>query len=74
MYLMMFSSLLKTHEGDSGGFAPVGAEGIFCASQHGAAVCGMLPREVEVCIVPNAGWKVHLNVCLQGIKVCFHYA
>ena len=58
--------LPESHVGDSGSYAPVGAEGVVCASQHGAAICGVLPREVEVCVVPNAGWQVHLNICLQG--------
>lgn len=48
------------------GCVPIGIEGIVCATQHRAAICGMLPREVEVCIVPNAGWKMHLNVRLQS--------
>ncbi len=50
-----------------GGSAPVGAESIVCAPQHRAAICGVLPGEVEVCVVPNAGWKVHLDVCLQDM-------
>ena len=49
-----------------GGCVPIGIEGLLCATQHCAAICGMLPREVEVCVVPNAGWKMHLNFRLQS--------
>lgn len=59
------------------GCVPVGTESIVRASQHCATICSMLPRQVEICVIPNAGWKVHLNVLLQNhdnVELLCHWA
>ena len=44
--------------------APIGAESMSGASQHRATICGMLSGQIEVCVIPNAHWQMHLHFIL----------
>ena len=45
--------------------APIGAESMSGASQHRATICGMLSGQIEVCVIPNGHWQMHLHFILQ---------